>query len=62
VELLALVLHHRSSWQWVKDRATALSAKLEAELLPAVAAAARERGRARDLDATVTELLAELGG
>jgi predicted ATPase/class 3 adenylate cyclase len=60
VELLALVLQHRSSWQWVKDRAMALSAELEAGLPPDIVAAARERGRARDLEATVAELLAEL--
>jgi predicted ATPase/class 3 adenylate cyclase len=62
VELLALVLEHRSSWQWVKDRASALIAELESKLPPDVAAAAWERGRARDLDATVAELLVELGG
>ncbi len=61
-ELLALVLHHPSTWRWTKDRAAPLVAKLEAALAPERFAAAQERGRARDLDATVKELLAELGG
>jgi hypothetical protein len=39
-----------------------LIAELEAELSPDVVAAARERGRARDLEVTVAELLVELGG
>jgi hypothetical protein len=60
LELLALVLCHPASWQLVKDRALPLVAELEAELPPEAAAAARERGRARDLDTTVAELLAEL--
>jgi predicted ATPase len=60
LELLALVLHHPTSWQWTKDRAAPLAAELEAELPPEVVAAARDRGQARDLDATVEELLAEL--
>jgi len=61
LELLALILHHPLSWRWTKDRATALVADLEAELPPEVVAAAQERGRARDLEATVAELLVELG-
>jgi hypothetical protein len=61
LELLALVLHHPLSWQMAKDQAAPLIAKLEAELLPDVVAAAQERGRARNLDATVAELLVELG-
>jgi tetratricopeptide (TPR) repeat protein len=60
LELLALVFHHPASWQWVKDRAAPLVAQLEAELPPDVVAEAYERGRARDLEATVAELLAEL--
>ena len=58
--LLALVLHHPASWQWAKDRAAPLVAELEAELAPDVVAAAQERGQARDLEATVAELLVEL--
>jgi hypothetical protein len=41
--------------------AAPLVAELEAELPPDVVAAAQERGRARDLEATVAELLVELG-
>jgi hypothetical protein len=62
VELLALVLHHPPTWRWTKDRAAPLVAKLEAALSPARFAAAQQRGRARDLTATVKELLAELEG
>jgi predicted ATPase len=62
VELLALVTHHRFSWQLAKDQAASLLAELEAELAPDVVAAARARGQARDLDATVAELLDELVG
>jgi predicted ATPase len=60
LELLALVFHHQASWQWAKDRAAPVVAQLEAELPPDVVAAAKERGRARDLNATVAELLVEL--
>jgi predicted ATPase/DNA-binding SARP family transcriptional activator len=60
-ELLALVLHHPASWQWAKDRAAPLIAQLEAELSPDALAAAQERGQARDLEATVADLLVELG-
>ena len=60
LELLALVLSHRATWQWTKDRAAPLVAKLEAELSPHLFVAAQERGRARDLDTTMTELLAAL--
>ena len=60
LELLALVLRHPSTWQWTKDRAAPLIAELEVELSPDLFAAAQARGRARDLDATVKELLVEL--
>ena len=60
LELLALALHHPASLQWAKDRATSLVTELEAELSPDVAAAALERGRTRDLEATVAKLLDEL--
>jgi tetratricopeptide (TPR) repeat protein len=62
LELLALVMNHRFSWQMAKDQATPLIAELEAELPPEVVASAKARGRARDLDATVAELLVELAG
>jgi hypothetical protein len=61
VELLALVLVHTASEQECKDRAARLQAELAAELPPEVVEAAQERGRARDLDATVGELLFESG-
>jgi tetratricopeptide (TPR) repeat protein len=60
VELLALILHHPSTWQWTKDRAAPLVAELKTALSPDLFAAAQERGRARDLWATAQELLAEL--
>jgi len=62
MELLALVLHHPVSWQHTRDRAASLVTELEAELPPAVAVVAWERGRTRDLNATVAELLDEFGG
>jgi tetratricopeptide (TPR) repeat protein len=62
VELLVFILHHPSTWRWTKDRAAPLVAKLEAALSPECFAAAQERGRARDLDTTVQELLIELEG
>jgi predicted ATPase len=62
LELLALVMNHRFSWQIFKDDAALRIAELEADLPPDVAAAAWDRGRARQLDATVTELLDMLGG
>jgi len=40
---------------------TSLLDQLEADLSPDLFAAAQERGRARDLDATVAELVEELG-
>jgi predicted ATPase len=60
LELLAVVMSHRHSWQMAKDQAAPLIAELEAELPPEVVAAAWERGRERDLDATVAELLHDL--
>jgi tetratricopeptide (TPR) repeat protein len=60
LELTALILHHPLSWRWTKDRAARLVAELESELPHDVAAAAQERGRVRDLEATVAELLVEL--
>jgi tetratricopeptide (TPR) repeat protein len=61
LELLALVMTHRMSWQMAKDQAAPLIEELKAELPPEAVAAAWERGQARDLDATVAELLVELG-
>jgi hypothetical protein len=60
LELLSMVLQHPMSWQMEKDRAAELQSVLEDELSPQIIAAAKERGRARDLDVTVAELLADL--
>ena len=60
LELITLINHHPASWKWTKDRASELAVRLELELPPDVVAQAKERGRARDLDATVAELLDEL--
>jgi tetratricopeptide (TPR) repeat protein len=49
IELLAFVLQHPSCSQEARDRATLLLAELEGRLSPAVVAAAKERGLARDL-------------
>jgi predicted ATPase len=60
LELLGLILHHRASAQWTRDRAATLVTDLQVELPSEVVAAALERGQARDLEATVAELLVEL--
>jgi DNA-binding SARP family transcriptional activator/predicted ATPase len=60
LDLLGLVLRHPASAQWTRDRANTLLGELEPGLPPDIVAAALERGRARDLDATVAELLVEL--
>ena len=62
VELASLALHHPASHVEVTQRAQGLLDPLQGELPPDVFVAASERGRARDLAATVEELLAELGG
>jgi hypothetical protein len=48
--------------RWFEDIAGRHLAAVAATLLPDVVSAAQERGRARDLEATVAELLIELGG
>jgi predicted ATPase/DNA-binding SARP family transcriptional activator len=48
--------------RWFEDVAGRHIAAAAASLPPEVVTAAQERGRARDLDATVAELLEELGG
>jgi len=60
LELVALTLNHPGSSETTKDKARRLVGELQAELPPAVFAAAQERGQARDLDAAVAELLTEL--
>jgi tetratricopeptide (TPR) repeat protein len=57
VELAALALHHPASHVEVTRRAQRLLDQLEAELPPDVFAQALEHGRARELEATVEELL-----
>jgi hypothetical protein len=49
-----------ASSQWAKDRDAAVITELEAGLSPDAVAAALERGRTRDLEATTAELLDEL--
>jgi tetratricopeptide (TPR) repeat protein len=60
VELLALALCQRTFFGWVEYAADRLLDELRAQLSPIVFAAASERGRARDLETTMRELLAEL--
>jgi len=59
IELLALALHHPASEQETKDRAKRLLDELASSLPRESVAAAQERGQARDLKATVEELLAK---
>jgi predicted ATPase/DNA-binding SARP family transcriptional activator/Tfp pilus assembly protein PilF len=61
VELLALVMGQPASAQECKDRAARLQAELTTELPTELVGAAQGRGRARELDATVAELLSEMG-
>jgi tetratricopeptide (TPR) repeat protein len=63
VELYALALRDPivANSRWFEDVAGKHIAAIAATLPPEVVAAAQERGRARDLDATVAELLVELG-
>jgi tetratricopeptide (TPR) repeat protein len=56
VELLAFVLAHPASTQETKDQAVLLLVELEGRLPPATLAAARARGRARDLQDIAREL------
>jgi tetratricopeptide (TPR) repeat protein len=60
-ELAALARDHPASVEETKDKAGALLDQLRSEIAPDVFAAAEERGRARDLNATVEELLEVLG-
>jgi tetratricopeptide (TPR) repeat protein len=64
VELYALALRHSfvANSPWFEDVAGRQIAAAAAELPPEAVAAAQARGRARDLEATVMELLEELGG
>jgi hypothetical protein len=62
VELYALALRHPyvANAQWFEDVAGKHIAAAAKALPPDVVAAAQKRGRARDLEATVKELLSEL--
>ena len=64
VEMYALASRYPffANSQWFDDVAGRHIAAVAATLPPEVVAAAEERGRARDVDATVAELLVELGG
>jgi hypothetical protein len=64
VELYALASRYPyvANSRWFEDVAGREIDALTATLPQEVVAAARERGRARDLEATAAELLAELGG
>jgi len=63
VELYALASRHPAvaNSRWFEDVVGVHIAAAAASLPPELVAAAQERGRARDLEATVEELLAELG-
>jgi hypothetical protein len=62
VELYALASRHPvvANSRWFEDVVGKQIAAAAAECPPATISAAQERGRARDLEATVEELLAEL--
>jgi tetratricopeptide (TPR) repeat protein len=64
VELYSLASRYPrvANSRWFEDIAGNHIAAVAATLPPKVVTAAQARGRARDLDATVTELLVELGG
>jgi hypothetical protein len=63
VEVYALASRypHVANTQYYEDIAGKHIAAIAATLPPDVVAAAQARGQARDLDATVAELLVELG-
>ncbi|MBI5830629.1 MAG: tetratricopeptide repeat protein [Chloroflexi bacterium] len=56
-EAAALVIHHPAANRETKDRAEKLLVELEAQLPAPVMAAAQERGRARQLEEVVAEIL-----
>jgi ATP/maltotriose-dependent transcriptional regulator MalT len=58
IELLTLVRQHPGTMPGNRDEAEQSITKLQAELAPDVFAAALERGRARDLDRSIKELMA----
>jgi len=60
VELAALSRHHASSTVEIKGRAQDVLDSLRANLPPAAFASAEKRGRSRDLETTLADLLASL--
>jgi tetratricopeptide (TPR) repeat protein len=62
LELVVLVTRQRAYRPETSDKAKRLLAELQAELPADIYAAAKERGRTQDLEATVAELLADLVG
>jgi len=60
IELAVLAWHHPESIEETRRRAEKLLTELRAELPADAYAAAEQRGRTRDLEATIRELLAEL--
>jgi predicted ATPase/DNA-binding SARP family transcriptional activator len=61
VEVTALARHHPASVEETRTKADELLERLRSELPPAAYAAAEFRGRARDLETTLHELLVGLG-
>jgi len=59
-ELATLALHHPDSIEEVQDKAQRILSELEGQLSPDPFAAAQERGWARDLRASLAELLERL--
>ena len=57
VELLALVQRHPASEQETRDRANRLLNELKSSLSPETVAVAQERGKARELDTILVEML-----
>jgi tetratricopeptide (TPR) repeat protein len=61
-ELVALARHHPANVEETRSKAGELLGRLRSDLPPEAYAAAVARGRARDLETTVRELLVELEG
>jgi len=61
VEVAALARHHSASVEETRTKADELLERLQAELPPEAYTAAEARGRTRDLETTLHELLVELG-
>jgi DNA-binding SARP family transcriptional activator/predicted ATPase len=60
LELLALILHHRATWQVIKDRAAAFKAEVEAQLPADIVTQFNTQPKSQSLEAAVTEILAEV--